>query len=101
MIFSFQVFVYMSTSGYDDSILPVELRSKYALSRKLGAGACGEVKMCFSKAGGKKYAMKMISKTKISASGQKNPLNDEKHIMNEVELCKKLKHVSQMIVIGE
>ncbi|KAL7293565.1 hypothetical protein TKK_0013004 [Trichogramma kaykai] len=90
----FHVFVYMSTSGYDDSFLPEELRGKYAVSRTLGAGACGEVKLCFSKSGlaGKKYAMKMISKARISITGHKNPLNDEKHIMNEVAICKSLKH---------
>lgn len=90
----FNVFVYMSTSGYDDSFLPDQLRSKYAVSRTIGAGACGEVKLCFSKSGlaGKKYAMKMISKSRISVTGHKNPLNDEKHIMNEVKICKDLKH---------
>lgn len=86
----------MSTSGYDDSFLPEELRLRYAVSRTLGAGACGEVKLCFSKTGtaGKKFAMKIISKTKVGATGHKNPVNDEKSIMNEVDICKRLKHVS-------
>jgi serine/threonine-protein kinase Chk2 len=92
----------MSTSGYDDSFLPEQLRSKYAVSRTIGAGACGEVKLCFSKSGlaGKKYAMKMISKSRISVTGHKNPLNDEKHIMNEVKICKDLKHVSWLKYIS-
>ncbi|XP_001601897.1 serine/threonine-protein kinase Chk2 [Nasonia vitripennis] len=91
---NYNVFVYMSTSGYDDSFLPEELRLRYAVSRTLGAGACGEVKLCFSKTGeaGKKFAMKIISKMKVGTSGHKNPVNDEKSIMNEVDICKRLKH---------
>ncbi|KAJ8686446.1 hypothetical protein QAD02_022240 [Eretmocerus hayati] len=88
------VYVYMSTSGYDNSFLPEELRSKYAVSRKLGSGACGEVKMCFSKcdSAGKKFAMKMIKKVTLGSSGPKNHPNDEKHILNEVAICQALKH---------
>ncbi|XP_014205115.1 serine/threonine-protein kinase Chk2 isoform X2 [Copidosoma floridanum] len=92
---SFKVYVYMSTSGYDDSFLSEELKDKYAVSRTLGAGACGEVKLCFSKSGldaGKKYAMKLISKIKMDATGHKNSFTDGKHTMNEVDICKKLKH---------
>lgn len=87
----------MSIKGYDDSTLPDNLKTKYAVSRSLGAGACGEVKMCFSKCGvnaGKKFAIKIISKVKMTKSN----FNDEKHIMNEVEICSKLKHVSNNII---
>jgi len=61
---TFKVFVYMSISGYDNSLLPEKLRNKYAVSQNLGAGACGLVKLCFSKSesAGKKFAMKIMSK---------------------------------------
>ncbi|XP_058800439.1 ovarian-specific serine/threonine-protein kinase Lok-like [Phymastichus coffea] len=89
-----KVFVYMSTSGYDDSFLPEQLKGKYAVSRTLGAGACGEVKLCFSKTelAGKKFAMKIISKSNMTITAPKNRINDDKQIINEVEICKKLKH---------
>ena len=91
----------MSTTGYDDSFLPEHLRIKYAVSRTLGAGACGEVKLCFSKVGtaGKKYAMKIIPKSRINETSNKNRLNDEKQTLNEVEICKRLKHVSPMYIV--
>lgn len=84
----------MSTYGYDNSSLPDEIKSKYAVSRTIGAGACGEVKICFSKSGQERYAIKIIPKAKIS--NQQNSLNDEKHIMNEVRIIQKLAHVSKM-----
>lgn len=86
----------MSTSGYDDSFLPEHMKNRYAVSRTLGAGACGEVKLCFSKTelAGKKYAMKIISKANMTITTPKNLINDEKQIINEVEICKKLQHVS-------
>lgn len=97
----FLVFVYMSTSGYDNTFLPEALRSKYAVSRTLGAGACGVVKLCFSKIGlaGKKFAMKIMSKATVNSASQKNNVNDEKCIMNEVSICKSLKHVSFLLLI--
>lgn len=90
---TYKMFVYMSTTGYDNTFLPEELRDKYAVSRDLGAGACGVVKLCFSKTGdvGKKFAMKIISKTSFQQSQKHNP-TDDKHIMNEINICKALKH---------
>ncbi|XP_011347433.1 serine/threonine-protein kinase Chk2 isoform X2 [Ooceraea biroi] len=67
-----------------------ELKVKYALGRKLGSGACGEVKMIFTKNGSQKFALKTIQKNGFSANG--NPFNDPEKIRNEVEILRKLKH---------
>ncbi|XP_076755046.1 ovarian-specific serine/threonine-protein kinase Lok isoform X2 [Xylocopa sonorina] len=69
-----------------------ELKNKYAVSRKLGSGACGEVKMVFTKSGCKKFAMKTIMKIGGTTNGQKHPLNDPEKVMNEVKILKALKH---------
>lgn len=84
----------MSTTAFESNDLPPELRSKYAVSRILGSGACGEVKMVFSKIGCKRFAMKTIVKMTGTKNGYKHPLNDPDKIMNEVKILKALKHVS-------
>lgn len=87
----------MSTTAFESNNLPPELKSKYTVSRKLGSGACGEVKMIFNKVGCKKFALKTIMKlggTMDKTNGQKHPLNDPEKIMNEVKILKALKHVS-------
>ncbi|XP_043258225.1 serine/threonine-protein kinase Chk2-like isoform X1 [Colletes gigas] len=85
------VYIFMSTIAFESNDLPLELKSKYAVSRKLGSGACGEVKMVFSKIGCKRFAMKTIMKLG-GASGLRHPLNDPEKIMNEVKILKALKH---------
>lgn len=86
------VYIFMSTVEFESNDLPLSLKNKYAVSRTLGAGACGEVKMVFTKIGCKKFAMKTIIKVGGSAHGQKHPLNDPEKIMNEVKILKALKH---------
>lgn len=86
------VYIFMNTTAIEINNLPPVLKSKYAVSRKLGSGACGEVKMVFSKIGCKKFAMKTIVKMGGTATGQRHPLNDPEKIMNEVKILKALKH---------
>lgn len=88
----FTVYVYMSTTAFEDQELPIELKSKYSVSRKLGSGACGEVRMIFTKSGCKRFAMKTIVKAGCSTNGYINPLNDPEKIMNEVKILKALRH---------
>lgn len=91
----------MSTSAFETNDLPPQLKSKYAVSRKLGSGACGEVKLVFSKIGCKKFAMKTIQKMCFTTNGHRHPLNDPEKIMNEVKILKALKHVSYCMLIIE
>ncbi|KOC60563.1 Ovarian-specific serine/threonine-protein kinase Lok [Habropoda laboriosa] len=86
------IYIFMSTTAFESNDLPPKLKNKYAVSRKLGSGACGEVKMVFTKVGCKKFAMKTIMKIGSTTNGQKHPLNDPEKIMNEVKILKALKH---------
>lgn len=86
------VYTFLNTSIPEGNDLPQELKMKYALGRKLGAGACGEVRMIFTKDGSKRFAMKTIKKNDFTAHG--NLFNNPEKIRNEVEILKKLKHVS-------
>lgn len=86
------VYIFMSTTASESKNLPPELKNKYAVSCKLGSGACGEVKMVFNKIGCQKFAMKTVMKIGGITNGQKHPLNDPEKIMNEVKILKALKH---------
>lgn len=68
--------------------LPPELKVKYALGRKLGSGSCGEVRMIFTKDGSQKFAMKTIRKDIFDGDLFNHQMK------NEVEILKRLKHVS-------
>ncbi|XP_014479286.1 PREDICTED: ovarian-specific serine/threonine-protein kinase Lok-like [Dinoponera quadriceps] len=72
--------------------LPLELKRRYAQSYKLGSGACGEVRLIFTKDGTRKFAMKTIQKCDFSSNGRINQLNNPEKIRNEVEILRKLKH---------
>lgn len=74
--------------------LPQNMKQKYALGRKLGAGACGEVRLIFTKDGTQRFAIKAIQKCVFSMNGKSNHLNGPEKIKNEVEILRKLKHVS-------
>lgn len=85
-----KAFIYMDGSSNDDSDLPDELRQRYTLSRVLGKGACGEVKLAFEKGSCKKVAVKIIQKKKFSAGGRHQQVS--RQVMTEVNIMKSLKH---------
>lgn len=88
----------MSTNIHETACeLPLELKQKYVISRKLGAGACGEVRLLFTKDSSKMFAIKIIQKNYFS-TGNGNFFNNPVSIKNEVEILKKLKHVSSSIL---
>jgi len=86
-----KAFVFMDLNTKEDSNLPQELTEKYTLTRLLGRGACGEVKLAFSKGSCEKFACKIISKKKFSVGG-KNHVNMSSQVMGEVKILKALKH---------
>lgn len=84
----------MSTNVHEIPLeLPLELKQKYAIGRRLGAGACGEVRLLFKKDGSQAFALKIIQKNNFS-TGTGNIFNSAANVRNEVEILRKLKHVS-------
>ncbi|XP_011876015.1 PREDICTED: ovarian-specific serine/threonine-protein kinase Lok isoform X2 [Vollenhovia emeryi] len=71
--------------------LQPELKQNYAIGRKLGAGACGEVRLLFTKDGSKRFALKIIQKNCFDSTDG-NILNNPANVKNEVDILKKLKH---------
>ncbi|XP_044728383.1 ovarian-specific serine/threonine-protein kinase Lok [Chrysoperla carnea] len=84
--------VYVFKCICDSVHLPKEISSKYVVTRLLGTGACGEVKLVWNKKTCEKYAMKKIVKNKFMTILKKPQANDPARIMNEVKILKSLNH---------
>ncbi|CAB1319429.1 unnamed protein product, partial [Coregonus sp. 'balchen'] len=63
-----KVFVFIDLMADEQSNLPKELSEKYLITKKIGAGVCGEVKLAFERATCKKVAVKTINKKDFPAS---------------------------------
>ncbi|BFZ05370.1 hypothetical protein BsWGS_08409 [Bradybaena similaris] len=86
-----KAYVFMDLNANEDNHLPEELTEKYTLTRMLGRGACGEVRLAFAKGSCEKFACKIISKKKFSVGGKTN-VNLASQVMGEVNILKALKH---------
>ncbi|XP_071481598.1 serine/threonine-protein kinase Chk2-like [Diadema antillarum] len=86
-----KAYVFMDTSDSDQSSLPEALREKYIMSKLLGRGACGQVKLAFEKGNCRKVAVKIIEKKTFSMGGTM-VRNMEKTVMEEVRILKRLHH---------
>jgi serine/threonine-protein kinase Chk2 len=58
----------MDATLAEDADLPKELRDKYTVSRTLGRGACGEVRLAFVKGSCHRVAIKIVQKKKFENS---------------------------------
>lgn len=67
--------------------LPEDFKQKYTMSKLLGRGACGEVKLAFEKETCKRYAVKIISKKTFSVGPQLG-----RAAMEEVRIIKSMHH---------
>ncbi|EPY75319.1 serine/threonine-protein kinase Chk2 [Camelus ferus] len=70
-VWSNKVFVFFDLTVDDQSVYPKELRDEYIMSKTLGSGACGEVKLAFERKTCKKVAIKIISKRKFAISSER------------------------------
>ncbi|CAH2048594.1 unnamed protein product, partial [Iphiclides podalirius] len=85
-----KIFIYKDLLKNEEKV-PKEVSQKYYISRILGQGACGLVKLVYDKTKCTKHAMKIIKKLRLT-NGQINNLNDPQKIMNEVNIMKALRH---------
>uniref|UniRef100_G1N5B4 Serine/threonine-protein kinase Chk2 n=1 Tax=Meleagris gallopavo TaxID=9103 RepID=G1N5B4_MELGA len=86
-----KVFVFSDLTVDDQLVFPREFREKYIMSKTLGSGACGEVKLAFEKSTCNKVAVKIINKWKFMASGVREA-NPAFNINTEIEILKKIDH---------
>ncbi|XP_063419076.1 serine/threonine-protein kinase Chk2-like [Mytilus trossulus] len=86
-----KAFMYLDLSIDEEAGLPDQIKEKYTLTKTLGRGACGEVKLAFKKGTCEKFAVKIISKKKFSIGG-KHQVNLSNQVMTEVKILKALRH---------
>ncbi|XP_063364229.1 ovarian-specific serine/threonine-protein kinase Lok-like [Cydia amplana] len=85
-----KIFIFKDLLKEQDKV-PTEISQKYYISRILGQGACGLVKLVYDKTKCTKHAMKIIKKSRMT-NGQVNNLNDPEKIRNEINIMTALRH---------
>ncbi|XP_046965621.1 ovarian-specific serine/threonine-protein kinase Lok-like [Vanessa cardui] len=86
-----KIFLFKDLLKNEQDKVPKEISQKYYISRILGQGACGIVKLVYNKTACTKHAMKVIKKSRLT-NGQLNHLNNPAKIMNEINIMKALRH---------
>nr|XP_045743364.1 serine/threonine-protein kinase Chk2 [Mirounga angustirostris] len=85
-VWSNKVFVFFDLTVDDQSVYPKELRDQYIMSKTLGSGACGEVKLAFERKTCKKVAIKIISKRKFAIGSETEAVN----VLTKLSVTKRL-----------
>lgn len=76
--------------------IPAEITCKYYISRKLGSGACGLVRLVYNRRTCQQFAMKIVKKNMLTATAKNKHLNEPNRVLNEAQIMKKLEHVSSI-----
>ncbi|XP_073826361.1 ovarian-specific serine/threonine-protein kinase loki isoform X1 [Musca autumnalis] len=88
----YKAFVFKDLSPNEAMGLPKEITSNYYVSRKLGSGACGLVRLVYDRRSCQEYAMKIVKKNMLATSTSPNHLTDPNRVMNEARIMKNLNH---------
>lgn len=86
-----KIFIFKDLLKNVQDQVPKEISKKYYISRTLGQGACGVVKLVYDKTKCTKHAMKIIKKSRLT-NGQITHMNDPEKIMNEINIMKSVRH---------
>ncbi|XP_051806932.1 serine/threonine-protein kinase Chk2 isoform X2 [Acanthochromis polyacanthus] len=82
-----RVFVFIDLMSDDQSSLPRELREKYLLTRRIGTGVCGEVRLAFQRSTCRKVAVKIINKKNFQSEGTAT-----RNATTEIEILQRVNH---------
>uniref|UniRef100_A0A3P8U7Y9 Checkpoint kinase 2 n=1 Tax=Amphiprion percula TaxID=161767 RepID=A0A3P8U7Y9_AMPPE len=82
-----RVFVFIDLMSDDQSSLPRELREKYLLTRRIGTGVCGEVRLAFQRSTCRKVAVKIINKKNFQSEGMAT-----RNATTEIEILQRVDH---------
>ncbi|KAI3373029.1 hypothetical protein L3Q82_023463 [Scortum barcoo] len=82
-----KVFVFIDLMSDDQSSLPKELQEKYLLTRRIGTGVCGEVKLAFERSTCRKFAVKIINKKNFQSEG-----TAMRNAQTEIEILQRVDH---------
>ncbi|XP_058492680.1 serine/threonine-protein kinase Chk2 [Solea solea] len=82
-----KVFVFIDLMSDDQSNLPKELQEKYLLTRRIGTGVCGEVRLAFERGSCNKFAVKVINKCNFKSEGTAT-----RNAQTEIEILQRINH---------
>lgn len=82
-----KVFVFINLMSDNQSSLPKELLEKYVMTRQIGTGVCGEVKLAFERATCRKLAIKIINKKNFQSEGTAT-----RNAKTEIEILQRVNH---------
>ncbi|XP_056275096.1 serine/threonine-protein kinase Chk2 isoform X2 [Pseudoliparis swirei] len=85
-----KVFVFIDLMSDHQSSLPKELQEKYLLTRRIGTGVCGEVKLAFERSSCRKFAVKIINKKNFQSEGQTQTAT--RNAQTEIEILQRVDH---------
>uniref|UniRef100_A0A8B9HG49 Checkpoint kinase 2 n=1 Tax=Astyanax mexicanus TaxID=7994 RepID=A0A8B9HG49_ASTMX len=82
-----KVFMYVDMNHDEQPNFPKEFREKYHVTRKIGSGVCGEVRLAIERETCKKVALKTINKNDFPSVGTAT-----RNAEREIEILKKIDH---------
>ncbi|XP_017292058.1 serine/threonine-protein kinase Chk2 isoform X2 [Kryptolebias marmoratus] len=82
-----RVFVFINLMADNQSSLPEGLRDKYVLTRQIGTGVCGEVRLAFERSTCRKVAVKIINKKNFQSEGTAT-----RNAETEIKILQKVDH---------
>lgn len=86
-----RVFIYIDTNAKEDMSIPNEVRQKYIISKQLGRGTYGEVRLCFTKGTCTRFAMKIVAKKRLTHNGPQALIFNE-NMKTECLILQRLHH---------
>ncbi|CAF3709089.1 unnamed protein product [Rotaria socialis] len=86
-----RVYVYIDSNTSEDVSIPAVIRDKYIVSREIGRGAYGEVRLCFNRDTCDRFAMKIIAKKHFTNFGPQAAAFNQ-NIKNECSILQGLCH---------
>lgn len=86
-----RAFVYIDPKGNEDSAIPAPIREKYIVSRQIGRGTYGEVRLCFLRGTCSRYAMKIVAKKHFADPNIEAQIFNQK-IQSECAILQGLNH---------
>ncbi|XP_015671259.1 serine/threonine-protein kinase Chk2 [Protobothrops mucrosquamatus] len=87
-----KVFVFSDLEAGHQLEYPKEMQKKYIVSKTLGSGACGEVKLAFERDTHRKVAIKIIKKSKFMTDVLPEMQDKPFNIETEVGILKRINH---------
>uniref|UniRef100_A0AAR2KDU9 Serine/threonine-protein kinase Chk2 n=1 Tax=Pygocentrus nattereri TaxID=42514 RepID=A0AAR2KDU9_PYGNA len=82
-----KVFMFVDMTEDDQPNFPKEFREKYHVTRRIGSGVCGEVRLAIERETCKKVALKTINKNDFPSIGTAT-----RNAEREIEILKKIDH---------